>query len=353
LLAYLVMAEVGPLVLGPRYESLGESQAWAIFAFASYLLGHLVFLLSAWLDELYDWIRSYTLNAQIFRLAHRGLLLSWPARVTVWLIFKSERNQAVDRAGRIKRQALRPVDGQDAINAFQWSKVWLKAEGPENLAVVQRFEADSKFFRCLATVLLILIVAWPFQHRWPIVGLPMVVGLLLLALWRYMEQRYKATNQAYWSVITLTARHDDVGLPALPTVEGQAGRAGGVVFRRRDGEREYLLVEAQEDPHRWVLPKGHVEAGEHPREAAVREVLEETGVWARVVDDLGEASWNDAGSLVATRFFLMEAVSRGLRKDKERQHAWLKLPDAIARASFAETRDLLEQAERQKTRNQP
>ena len=33
-----------------------------------------------------------------------------------------------------------------------------------------------------------------------------LAALLVLALWRYMEQRFKATNQAYWSVITLTAK---------------------------------------------------------------------------------------------------------------------------------------------------
>lgn len=353
LLTYFLMAEVGPLVLGPRYSSIGENEGWAVFGFASYLFGHLVFLLGAWLDELYDWFRGNTLNAQISRLAHRGVLSPWLARFVVWLIFKRERNLAVDRAGRVKRQALQPLGGQGAINTFQWSKVWLKAEGPDNLAVVQRFEADSKFFRCLAVVLLVLILAWPLQHRWPLEGLPVVIGLLLLALWRYMEQRHKATNQAYWSVITLAARSGEVSASALPAAENQALRAGGVVFRRRRRGAEYLLVEAKGDPAQWVLPKGHVEQGEHPREAAVREVLEETGVWARVVEDLGEASWSVAGNQVATRFFLMEAVGRGLRKDKERRCAWLPLQDAIARGSFEETRELLEHAERASAGRRP
>ena len=53
LLTYFLMAEVGPLVLGPRYSSIGENEGWAVFGFASYLFGHLVFLLGAWLDEEY------------------------------------------------------------------------------------------------------------------------------------------------------------------------------------------------------------------------------------------------------------------------------------------------------------
>ncbi|KWC42427.1 hypothetical protein WL51_03565 [Burkholderia ubonensis] len=67
LLTWLLMGEVGPVVLGDRYAKLDGAQAWAAFLFASYLFGHLVFLLGSWLDEFYDWARHYTLNAQIPR----------------------------------------------------------------------------------------------------------------------------------------------------------------------------------------------------------------------------------------------------------------------------------------------
>lgn len=52
--------------------------------------------------------------------------------------------------------------------------------------------------------------------------------------------------------------------------------AGGIVFRR-DGERTfYLLIR---DPYRnWGFPKGHLEEGEEPSTAAIREVGEETGL---------------------------------------------------------------------------
>jgi hypothetical protein len=51
LLTYLLMGEVGPAVLGDRYAKLDGAEVWAAFLFASYLFGHLVFLLGAWLDE--------------------------------------------------------------------------------------------------------------------------------------------------------------------------------------------------------------------------------------------------------------------------------------------------------------
>lgn len=350
LLTWLLMEEVGPVVLGDRYAQLAGAQAWAAFLFASYLFGHLVFLLGSWLDEFYDWARRHTMNTQIAMLARRGRLLPWIARALIWLVFKSERNLAVDRAGKIKQRALGDLQAKDAINTFQWSKAWLNAESPASLAVVQRFEADSKFFRCFAVVLLLLLAVWPWQHHWPLAGIPVVLVLLLLALWRYMEQRYKATNQAYWSVITLTARNGKVAFdkPELPA--GSPNRAGGVVYRLRGGGAQYLLVEAKNDVNQWVLPKGHVEEGEFHRQTAVREVHEETGVWARITHDLGDASYAVDGVVVATRFFLMQAMGGGLRKDKDRKCSWLPLAKAVARASHVETRELLQAAERQRQR---
>jgi hypothetical protein len=202
----------GPVVLGDRYATLAGAEAWAVFLFASYLLGHLVFLLSSSLDGIYDWLRDRTLNWQIRHIASRGRVLSWPIRTCVWLVFKRERNLAVSRAVQIKESALAPLQAKDAINAFQWCKALLNIESPQSLAVVQRFEADSKFFRCFTVVLLLLLATWPWQHHWPLAGIAVVLGLFLLALWRYTPQPFKATNQAYWSVITLTAQGGRVTL---------------------------------------------------------------------------------------------------------------------------------------------
>lgn len=53
--------------------------------------------------------------------------------------------------------------------------------------------------------------------------------------------------------------------------------AGGVVFRRnKDGEVEFLLYQDARD--RWTIAKGHIEPGETPQAAAMREVTEETGL---------------------------------------------------------------------------
>jgi 8-oxo-dGTP pyrophosphatase MutT (NUDIX family) len=53
--------------------------------------------------------------------------------------------------------------------------------------------------------------------------------------------------------------------------------AGGVVFRRgADDEVRFLLI--RDSYKNWGLPKGHLEPGEPPADAARREVAEETGL---------------------------------------------------------------------------
>jgi 8-oxo-dGTP pyrophosphatase MutT (NUDIX family) len=53
--------------------------------------------------------------------------------------------------------------------------------------------------------------------------------------------------------------------------------AGGVVFRRgADDDVRFLLI--RDSYRNWGLPKGHLEPGEPPADAARREVVEETGL---------------------------------------------------------------------------
>jgi len=59
--------------------------------------------------------------------------------------------------------------------------------------------------------------------------------------------------------------------------------AGILLFRRRRGETEVLLIKPggpywrNKDTGAWMIPKGMVEPGEKPAEAALREFAEETG----------------------------------------------------------------------------
>lgn len=322
---------------------LDAPEAWVAFGVVSYLVGHLLFLLGSWLDGVYDALRRRTVNRQLDRVLRGEKVSPRLVRLLVWLVFKRERDLAVTRAGAIKAAALGPLGAADAVNAFQWSKAFLDAESPSALSAVQRLEADSKFFRCFTVLLLVLLVTWWWWQPRPFVALAIVVILLPLSFWRFMDQRFKATNQAYWFVITISARS------APRPRQGVAGdpveaRAGGVVYRIRRGRAEYLVVEATEHRERWVLPKGHVDSGEDARRTAVREVHEETGVWGRPEEDLGTVSWPEGDGAAQTHFFLMRRIAKGLA-DENRAHRWLALDPACAAAAYEETAALLERAD--------
>ena len=63
----------------------------------------------------------------------------------------------------------------------------------------------------------------------------------------------------------------------------QPHSAGVLLFRQREGKTEVLLIKPggpfwrKKDVGAWMIPKGTVEPGEVPAEAALREFEEETG----------------------------------------------------------------------------
>ncbi|MBN2180201.1 MAG: NUDIX domain-containing protein [Deltaproteobacteria bacterium] len=53
--------------------------------------------------------------------------------------------------------------------------------------------------------------------------------------------------------------------------------AGAVIFRRTNEETEFLVIYSKRNGI-WGFPKGHREKGETERDAAMREIFEETGL---------------------------------------------------------------------------
>jgi 8-oxo-dGTP pyrophosphatase MutT (NUDIX family) len=344
LLTYVARSELGVQLLDRPIGAMSDAEGGLVFFFSSYLLGHFIFLLGSWLDEFYDFARGQTQLRRLKVLARGGTLPPKWQRILLWLVFKGEKELAVDRAAAIKRRYLKPLGAASAVNTFQWAKLRLALEKPEMLATVQRFEADSKFFRSLVVVLFLLpLVAADGRHLafaacWGIFVLP--------ALWRYMEQRHKATSQAYWAVIALEGNAGKPDLPVRERKPDDPTHAGGLVFRTtEDGGVEWLLVESSQDENVWVLPKGHVEPGERLKLTAVREVREETGVLARILAVLEVSSYRLDDEDVRVQFYLMEKLEQWRPTDPLRRAGWYRLETARKKVHHEESKRLLDVAE--------
>ena len=128
--------------------------------------------------------------------------------------------------------------------------------------------------------------------------------------------------------------------------------AGGVVVRRRNGGLDVTLAarRTRKGDLAWGLPKGLVEKGEAPEETAVREVREETGLVAEIIEPLGDISywyvWDEERVRKKVTFFLMEAVGGDVSiHDHEIEEVrWFPLQEARRRASYPSERDVLRRA---------
>jgi len=106
--------------------------------------------------------------------------------------------------------------------------------------------------------------------------------------------------------------------------------AGGIVLRGKMRPRIAIVRLRREKA--WVLPKGKLMPREHPRDAAKREVLEETGYRVSVHEFLGSMSYAAEGKIKIVQFWLMRAIGSPARElmDDVKAVKWLPLRQAIA-----------------------
>jgi len=130
--------------------------------------------------------------------------------------------------------------------------------------------------------------------------------------------------------------------------------AGGVVVRGEPGHEQLLAIvpvrRAADGSSVLGLPKGHIDAGETPLQAAIREVREETGILAEPLGELGEVSYwyRRHGRSVpkSVAFFLFRPLSgHTADHDHEVEDArWIDLREACRTLTYQGERHMARRA---------
>lgn len=122
----------------------------------------------------------------------------------------------------------------------------------------------------------------------------------------------------------------------------QLTHAGTVVFRQRDSQVFYLVVSSS-DGINWVLPKGHIDPGETPEIAALRELAEEAGVVGEIVAPLSLKQFRKGVKELWVQYFLVRETG-ATEPTENRTIRWEAEAEASRLITFPEARAALLEA---------
>ncbi len=127
--------------------------------------------------------------------------------------------------------------------------------------------------------------------------------------------------------------------------------AGGIVFNK-DGQ--FLLIKnmAMRDPNKsyWGFPKGHLNESESSKEAALREVKEEVGIEAEVMEKVGQSSYifqaNEEKVFKIVTMFLMKAKKDtiSIQAAEIQEARWVDSSRVLDLLSFSNDKKLFQKA---------
>ena len=134
--------------------------------------------------------------------------------------------------------------------------------------------------------------------------------------------------------------------------------AGGIVYRQRakgqelrdKGKQIEWLICKHSGYHKWVLPKGIIETGESPEDTALREVSEEAGIKAKIINKITpdvayKYTKNGIWVNKKVEFFLMEYASGDIKDHcwEMEEVKWVKGEEALKLLEFPTEKRVFEQ----------
>lgn len=152
--------------------ALSPNQYWAAFLFFSYLTGHIVFMIGARIDVIYNFHRR-------------------------------ARNPFVNESGfrctsAIKKKYLSETEC-GSINNYQWAISVLTSLCPDAMKEIDQLVASSKFFRSLLVIIPLISGVFILDQHY-IHALIVMSGIAPCYL-RYYDQRLKSTTRAYQYIV--------------------------------------------------------------------------------------------------------------------------------------------------------
>jgi 8-oxo-dGTP pyrophosphatase MutT (NUDIX family) len=119
--------------------------------------------------------------------------------------------------------------------------------------------------------------------------------------------------------------------------------AGGFVISKTDPNLVALMARFNRGGKlEWCIPKGHLEQNETSEQAALREVFEETGLEAEIIDSLGEVNYQfiQGGAKISktVHVYLMQQTGGELsfEHDPHKEASeleWVQVSELLARLS--------------------
>ena len=132
--------------------------------------------------------------------------------------------------------------------------------------------------------------------------------------------------------------------------------AGGIVYKKENNLVFILMIQTSgksaETKKAWTFPKGHIDGDEKPEETAVREVREETGITAKIVEKLGSIKytflWEGENIFKIVTWYLMEYVSGDPSgHDYEVEEAkWIELSEVEPLLKYKTDKEIFEKAKK-------
>lgn len=154
-----------------------DALPWFLYLFTSYGLGHFVFMGGSKLDPVYDRWRRHTKPV--------------------------EEESTYDAATSLRKRLTPELPCRD-FSTFKWARSYVAIHSPAIRLELERLEAESKFFRSIVVLAIVLILHFLVLEQ-NLTAAGALTLVCVLSFSRFCDQRWKLTELAYAGAVIVAA----------------------------------------------------------------------------------------------------------------------------------------------------